>query len=199
MRLERYHRMLSQLAETGKVFACNCSRADIQRGSSDGQYPGYCRDKGLPLDTPDAAWRLRTEKDDVAAWNDGILGMQRVELFNRVRDFIVRRRDGLPAYQLASVCDDEEYGINLIVRGMDLIDSTAAQLRLAAVLGLETFRSCRFYHHPLLQDESGEKLSKSAGSQSLKAMRAEGILAADLRRMAADWYRRFLPAADLIL
>src|SRR6187402_2066820 len=69
MRMDRYRRALSQLAETGKVFACNCSRADIQRGSSDGQYPGYCRDKGLPLDTPDAAWRFRTEKDDVAAWN----------------------------------------------------------------------------------------------------------------------------------
>jgi glutamyl-tRNA synthetase len=192
-RLQDYDAMLGQLAATGKVFACTCSRADIAQLDADGQYPGSCRDKGLPLDSKNAAWRFRTDQGDTAAWQDGICGAQQVSLYQRQRDFVIRRRDGLPAYQVASLSDDIAYGINMIVRGIDLIDSTAAQLHLAAALEITPFLQCRFYHHPLLQNEAGEKLSKSAGSSSLKAMREAGVSGEDIRQIAAAWYAPFLP------
>ena len=191
-RLTKYDELLDGLATSGKMFACTCSRAEIQRGSTDGQYPGYCRDKALPLDTKNAAWRFRTEPGDVIAWQDAICGPLEVSLYGQARDFVIRRRDGLPAYHVASLCDDADYGINLIVRGVDLLESTAVQLHLAASLGITSFLNCRFYHHPLLQNEAGEKLSKSAGSSSLKALREAGMPGDELHLMAAEWYRSFL-------
>jgi glutamyl-tRNA synthetase len=88
-------------------------------------------------------------------------------------DFVVRRRNGLPAYQVASLADDLHYGINLVVRGVDLLPSTAAQLFLAGQLPPNAFPKAVFYHHPLLKDEGGQKLSKSAGSASLLALREQ--------------------------
>ncbi len=191
--LPGYTGTLAELVRKGRVFACECSRRQLQQDSRDGQYPGTCRDKGIPLDRPGVSWRFRTGRSETVRWNDMILGAVEVDLFAENRDFVIRRRDGIPAYHIASLCSDVGHEINLIVRGGDLIGSTAAQLLLAQELNWQAFLSCHFFHHPLILDERGEKLSKSAGSQSLKAMRAEGILAADLRRMAADWYRQFLP------
>jgi glutamyl-tRNA synthetase len=189
-RLETYYAILAQLAATGRVFACTCSRAEVSQAG--GQYPGTCRDKGLPLDTEHAAWRFRTDEGESVTWEDGICGMQRISLYSHQRDFIIRRRDGLPAYHIASLCDDAAYRINMIVRGMDLIGSTAAQLYLAAALDMKAFLQCDFYHHPLLQNEAGEKLSKSAGSSSLKAMRDQGASGDELRRAAAEWYAKLI-------
>src|SRR5687767_13683968 len=104
-RLKDYELLLERLAVTGKAFACTCSRAELSAGSKDGQYTGACRDKAIPLDTPNAAWRLRTEGDDVSVWTDSICGVQTISLHKHVRDFIIRRRDGLPAYHIASLCD----------------------------------------------------------------------------------------------
>lgn len=193
-RLAHYDSILQGLAASGRVFACTCSRAALVQHSEDGQYPGTCRERCLPLDTPDAAWRFRTDIHDLIRWEDGILAQQVVSVHSHARDFIVRRRDGLAAYHVASLCDDVDYDINLVVRGEDLLYSTAAQRLLADVLGLEGFLHCRFYHHPLLKNEAAEKLSKSTGSYSLKAAREAGIGAAEIRRMAEGWYGQFMPA-----
>ncbi len=187
-RLHEYDALLERLAGTGKVFACVCTRADVARRSSDGQYDGACRERSIPLQTPGAAWRFRTEDGDVVHWTDGIAGPQSVSLYRHARDFVVRRADGLPAYHVASLSDDAAYGVNLIVRGADLLHSTAAQLRLAQALHLDPFLQCSFYHHPLLLDGAGGKLSKSAGSMSLQALRESGISGGEIRRQAAEWY-----------
>ena len=87
---------------------------------------------------------------------------------------MVRRRNGLPAYPLASLCDDLHFGINAVVRGEDLLGSTAQQLYLAQRLGEPAFAKSIFVHHPLLQDEHGSKLSKSEGALALRTLRANG-------------------------
>jgi glutamyl-tRNA synthetase len=89
-------------------------------------------------------------------------------------DFLVWGKDGLPAYQLACVVDDQAQAIDLVVRGSDLLPSSGAQAWLAERIGAERFRNAAFLHHPLLLSEDGGKLSKSAGSESLQSWRARG-------------------------
>jgi glutamyl-tRNA synthetase len=101
-------------------------------------------------------------------------GLLHIPLDKEIKDFVIRRRDGIPAYQIVSLADDIDQDINLIIRGDDLLSSTAAQLYLASLIGAEGFAETTFYHHPLLYDELGHKLSKSSGSPSLKAMRESG-------------------------
>lgn len=191
-RLPAYNELLERLAGTGLVFACECSRKDLQQHSEDGQYTGTCMEKNIPLNTPGSAWRILTPPGSMIYFEDGIKGHQTLALRKTQRHFIIRRRDGLPAYQVASLCDDMSYGINTIVRGEDLLTSTGAQLYLAQVLGLESFRKTQFYHHPLLTDAAGEKLSKSAGSTSLRAVRELGVSGSSVRQGAEDWYKSFL-------
>jgi glutamyl-tRNA synthetase len=102
-------------------------------------------------------------------------------------DFVVRKKDGDPAYQLASVIDDEYFGVDLIVRGMDLWPSTLAQLYLARVLGRNKFMETTFYHHPLITGPGGDKLSKSAGATSIQYLRKEGRSSGDVYTMLAAW------------
>jgi glutamyl-tRNA synthetase len=98
-----------------------------------------------------------------------------VDLHETMRDFIVRRKDGIPSYQIASLVDDAYFRINTIVRGSDLLPSTAAQRWLAEnLLSQNDFLDGSFVHHGLLPDSDGRKLSKSDGSTSLKAMRESG-------------------------
>ena len=88
-----------------------------------------------------------------------------------IGDFVIRRRDGLPAYQIASIMDDIDMGVNLIVRGSDLISSTGAQLFLAKCLKDSFFTNAHFVHHTLMKNQAGKKLSKSSGGHSLKSLR----------------------------
>lgn len=193
LRMQRYNEVLEQLAATGLVFACECTRKDLQLYNNGGRYAGTCLNKDIPLDKADVAWRINTPPATaISIFNDHIAGPLRLDLWDTQRHFIVRRRDGLPAYQVASLCDDVTYGITTIVRGADLLTSTGAQLYLAKLMGFETFLSVNFYHHPLLQDEQGVKLSKSAGSTSLKALRKAGTSATEIRAAAARWYQLFL-------
>jgi glutamyl/glutaminyl-tRNA synthetase len=167
-RLPLYEAALQQLVNAGALYACTCSRADIIRRSPDGHYPGTCRNKSLPLDTPGAAWRLRTDDDTTLTveLRDGASVQE--SLPTAQHDFIVRKKDGFPAYQLSSVVDDRHFGIDLIVRGEDLWESTLAQLYLARTLGWNDFLETTFIHHGLLRDEAGGKLSKSAGAASFR-------------------------------
>jgi glutamyl/glutaminyl-tRNA synthetase len=193
LRIERYETMLEHLVATGLVFACECSRKDLQLHNDKGQYAGTCLDKRISLNTPNVAWRIQTPcESSISNFHDRITGPVQLALWDFQRHFIIRRRDSLPAYQLASLCDDVDYRINTIVRGADLLTSTAAQLYLATLLGLESFLASGFYHHPLLKDEHGAKLSKSAGSSSLRALRRAGGSADEIRAEAARWYQSFL-------
>jgi glutamyl-tRNA synthetase len=162
-RLDLYIHALEILKGTGNVFACSCSRADIARLSADGAYPGTCRHKGLPLDGKETSWRLRTGTDAVAGG-----------LPPSMKDFMIRKKDGFPSYQLTSVVDDQHFGIDLVVRGEDLLPSTLAQTYLSRLLPGNPFAESHFVHHPLLTEPSGSKLSKSAGAQSIRYLRKEG-------------------------
>lgn len=166
LRLPLYFNVLERLREKGLLFACRKSRRDLAPYGN--AYPPGFRDQGLSLEDPDVAWRLKTPP-----------GLA-------LRDFAVRRRDGVPAYQVASVADDLYFGITHVIRGADLAESTDAQRFLARCLGEDKFLKINFLHHPLIINEHGEKLSKSAGASSLKALREGGGGAeAVFRRVAA--------------
>ena len=179
-RLPLYNMYLDKLCQNGKVYACNCSRKKLNSGA-----PCNCFDKKLPLDTPDATWRFVTgeESIEVKSYNGEMIS---AALPTEMRNFIVRKKDGFPAYQLTSVADDLFYGADLIVRGNDLWPSTLAQHVLAKALGRDDFGNITFYHHPLLTTTSGEKLSKSAGDTSVKYLREHGSSPAVIYSMIAQ-------------
>jgi glutamyl/glutaminyl-tRNA synthetase len=183
-RMELYRGALSALRERDVLFACNCSRAQIAREAAGGAYPGTCRDKGLSLDAPDVSWRVRTDMSQelVVRGLDGVAFAGLPD--GSMKDFVVRKKDGFPAYQLTSIVDDLHFGVDLIVRGQDLWSSTLAQQYLARLLpGAGAFAEACFYHHDLLTEEGGSKLSKSAGATSIQFLRKEGRLAEDIYKM----------------
>jgi glutamyl-Q tRNA(Asp) synthetase len=150
------------------VYACGCSRKEIADSrigiASDGAavYPGTCR-QGLAPGRAPRAWRLRVP-DEVITFEDRWMGTVRQRLATEVGDFVLRRADGFWAYQLAVVVDDADQGITDIVRGADLLDSTARQVYLQRLLHLPT---PRYMHVPVLTNVIGEKLSKQTGAQAL--------------------------------
>jgi glutamyl/glutaminyl-tRNA synthetase len=199
-RLALYRRALGELEASGSLFACVCSRTQLSRT------PCTCKDKGLPLNTRDAAWRLDTSiprQLKVKVWPAGatVAGATDAAALSPdpatgttlpadMQDFVVRKKDGFPAYQLTSVLDDLHYGIDLIVRGADLWPSTLAQLYLSAVLPPDVlpadmlprvaFGQIHFHHHSLLSGPEGEKLSKSAGATSVHYLRRQGKTPSDI-------------------
>jgi glutamyl-tRNA synthetase len=164
-RMALYYEALTKLCNKGVVFACTCSRQQIKNSQ-----PCTCLEKHIPLDTENAAWRLvtGTKELEIRNYAGEII---HAALPTEMQNFVIRRRDGIPAYQLASVVDDLHYDIDLVVRGQDLWSSTIAQHELALVLGESRFSQIRFHHHPLLIGPSGQKLSKSAGSTSIRYLR----------------------------
>jgi glutamyl-Q tRNA(Asp) synthetase len=156
-----YAAALAQLRERGRVFPCACTRrelADSRLGvASDGAtiYPGTCRD-GLPAGRAGRAWRLRVDQA-LVQFVDLVQGAIECNLNREVGDFVLRRADGLFAYQLAVVVDDAEAGITHIVRGADLLASTPRQIFLQRCLGLPT---PDYAHLPVVLNAAGEKLSK---------------------------------------
>lgn len=151
-RLARYQDVFNQLLAQNTVYGCACTRRQL---AGHGPYPGTCS-KGLaPGQTP-RAWRLRVPAG-VTYFDDRWLGPQRQDVMAQVGDFIIKRADGLWAYQFVVVIDDGDQGITDIVRGADLLDSTARQQVLANLLGLQ---APRVMHVPLVLDEAGHKLSK---------------------------------------
>lgn len=177
-RLERYRDLLHALAARAHLFVCTCSRSEIMARSASGLYPGTCRGRrtlegGVPV-------RIHVPPETHVPVAD-----TRIPLCREMGDFLLWRRGGLPAYQLASLADDLDHRITLIVRGRDLLPSTAAQLFLAGQLGEEGFRRTRFIHHPLLTSRAGRKLSKSDNALSLTAMRAGGVTAGAIYRLTA--------------
>jgi len=173
-RLKLYQKALHQLQESGKVFACNCSRLQIRRVNPDESYPGTCCKKNIALDTPHTSWRLHTDLLTPLTVNNWPSGAIQACLPPAMQHFVVRKKDGYPAYQLSSVVDDMHFGVNLIVRGEDLWASTLAQHYLTGALGENAFQQIEFYHLGLLMGAGGAKLSKSAGAMSVRYLREQG-------------------------
>jgi glutamyl/glutaminyl-tRNA synthetase len=183
-RMDLYTHALQTLAANEHVFACVCSRSQIVKENPDGIYPGTCRDKGIPPDTKNACWRLRTRADTELTVKTTV-GAVKAKLPAEMTDFVVKRKDGFPAYQLTSVVDDIHFGIDLIVRGQDLWPSTLAQLYLSSLLGQNPFPETLFHHHPLLLESTGKKLSKSEGAMSVQYLRKQYKKPADIYTLIA--------------
>lgn len=165
LRMPLYREAMKDLLISSQTFRCHCSRKQIMERSEDGQYPGTCYDKhGI---VPPYAVRLKTPCPCSVRVHDITTKDHVVDLCQLMKDFIIWRRDDLPAYQLASLVDDLHYGINFIVRGRDLLPSTAAQLYLAKQLGYKSFEQSAFVHHALIM-ENGQKMSKSQQSNPVR-------------------------------
>jgi glutamyl-tRNA synthetase len=179
---ELYDAAIERLRERGVLYECFCSRADVRRAASaphgpDGPlYTGVCRD----LSASERAQRrsrgrepsLRARMEGAVAFRDDLAGPQSETLEVATGDIVLRRSDGVVAYQLAVVVDDAAQGVTHVVRGADLLDSTARQLQLYQLLGLEPVPG--HAHVPLLLGPDGERLSKRHGAVGLAELRAQG-------------------------
>lgn len=166
-----YQAALDQLVARGLAYPCACSRKDIEEALAaqgrprvrgrEAPYPGTCRDglKGRAA----RGWRMRVPAG-VVHWEDRRLGPQQQDVSAEVGDFVLKRADGLWAYQLAVVVDDAEQSVTHVVRGEDLADNTARQLLLQRALGLP---APVYLHTPLVLGANGEKLSKQNGASAL--------------------------------
>jgi glutamyl-Q tRNA(Asp) synthetase len=158
-----YDAAFDRLRETGQLFPCWCSRSDLA-ASGDMHRDGRCVAAPDPAREP--AWRLRVPDVEIT-FDDGLQGLQRQDLRAHAGDFVIRRVEGLYSYQLACVVDDAFQGITEVVRGCDLLDSTARQIWLQRCLGLPT---PAYLHLPLALDAEGRKLSKSSQARPVDAV-----------------------------
>jgi glutamyl-Q tRNA(Asp) synthetase len=182
---DAYAAALQNLVNQGWAYPCGCSRKEIESAQavarhSAAVYPGTCRE-GLQ-GKPARAWRLNVQAVQTALglpaithWHDRRLGSQQQNVCEEVGDFVLRRADGLWAYQLAVVVDDAAQGITHVVRGEDLADNTARQIVLQAALGLPT---PHYLHTPLVLGANGEKLSKQNGALALNLQTPQAVLSA---------------------
>jgi glutamyl-tRNA synthetase len=206
-RMELYQAAFEKLRAGGHLFPCICSRKDIQSAAraphaedeNEPVYPGTCRDKfevrsekgevrlvardGSHL-APHAShltfsWRFRVPDGEAVSFVDGNFGAQSFVAGKDFGDFAVWRRDGVPSYQLACVVDDEAMQITEVVRGADLLKSTARQLLLYRAMGLTP---PEFYHCELMKDEAGVRLAKRHDALSLRALKEKGASPESLRQ-----------------
>lgn len=184
----RFYKMAFELLRSeDKIFPCYCSRKDILSAASAPHnesvnmnvanvYPGTCRSKTATSNRYTGqnrlpAWRYLVPETTIS-FTDQIMGPVSQKIHLEVGDFVIRRSDNLFAYQLAVVVDDALMAITDVVRGVDLLDSTARQIELYKAMG---FNIPRFWHVPLMHDDKGKRLSKRDGSDSLKSLRDQGF------------------------
>ncbi len=182
-RMAIYRAAFEQLRTKGLVYPCSCSRQDVMRalaaphaGEEEPVYPGTCRNKPaseFDFTRQKISWRFRVPDGDVVQFCDGGFGPQRFVAGKDFGDFVIWRHDDLPAYQLSVVVDDAEMKITEVVRGADLLLSTARQLLLFRALG---WQSPDYFHCPLMTDENGVRLAKRHDALSLRALRGQGDL-----------------------
>lgn len=186
----RYQEALEQLQADGLVYPCGCTRKEIADSllhaharNTTLAYPGTCRN-GLH-GKPARAWRLRVPDGDTAVitFEDGWQGSQTQNLATEVGDFVLRRADDQWAYQLAVVVDDADAAITHIVRGADLMDSTARQIYLQHCLGVPT---PTYLHVPVVTNDQGEKLSKQNGATALETDKPLDALSAAARHLGLE-------------
>ena len=210
-RMDFYRAALEQLRAANFIYPCTCSRKDIQaatrapHANDDDEpiYPGTCRDKNLKLKVESCkldelprepetfnvqpatkfSWRFRVPDGEIISFTDENLGEQKFVAGKDFGDFVVWRGDDVPAYQLACVADDAAMRITEVVRGADLLVSTARQVLLYRALGL---MPPDFFHCELMLDESGARLAKRHDALSLRTLRMRGISPVELR---SGWRR----------
>jgi glutamyl-tRNA synthetase len=203
-RTAHYGAAFEQLKSGGAIYPCVCSRNDVLRsvaaphvGEDEPIYPGTCRPtlppaskvvsgpERLSKPKPEARsrvnWRFRVPDGEAIEFFDEHFGRQWFVAGKDFGDFVIWRHDELPAYQLAVVVDDAAMRITEVVRGEDLLRSKARQLLIYRALG---FEPPKFYHCPLLCDESGQRLAKRHAALSLRALRQRGMKPEELR---AEW------------
>jgi glutamyl-tRNA synthetase len=179
-RMGLYNEALKHLQDNGLIYACNCSRKQLSETIC------HCYEKHLPLTANNVSWRLITSPTNgliIKNYNGELI---QAELPVDMDNFVVRKKDGFPSYQLTSVIDDLRYRVDVVVRGQDLWQSTLAQHELASALGAADFMQKTFYHHPLIKDSAGNKLSKSAGATSIKYLREQGKSAGDVYNLIGN-------------
>jgi len=187
-----------KLRDGGFIYPCTCSRKDLERALSaphealhaaalpgpddEIPYPGICRDKirtAHDYDSPGGvSWRFKVPEGQTISFDDGHFGAQHFVAGHDFADFLLWRRDDIPAYQLAVVVDDEAMQINEVVRGADLLRSTARQLLLIHALG---YSIPAYFHCPLLLDEKNIRLAKRHDALSLRNVREQGVKAEQLQ------------------
>ena len=214
-RIPAYEAAFNQLSARGRIYPCACTRREIadsvlaahgQFPDGERPYPGTCRHGITPGRTP-KSWRFLTTSEPIT-FHDRWCGLQTQQVSEQVGDFVVRRADGIWAYQLAVVVDDAAQNVSDIVRGQDLLSSTARQHQLAAALGVAT---PSVMHVPLVVDERGLKLSKQNGAPAIDTNQPLGALTSAWHHLGlgevvatdvpsfwsnatAAWARRFYPA-----
>lgn len=179
---DAYVAALTRLQSTHRVYICTCSRKEI--GGE--RYPGTCRSRRLaPGETAPLDAGIRVELDAAPErFEDGALGTIVQTPAEQCGDLLLKDRDGNWTYQFAVTVDDMNDGVDLVIRGMDLLSSTGRQIKLARMLGRTA--PTAFYHHPLIVNADGEKLSKASGDMGVRESRAAGELpAAVIGRAAA--------------
>lgn len=187
-RLPMYRAAMDQLRASGVVYPCWCSRQDVWRSASaphasdeEPIYPGTCRAlAGAPSGRP-PCWRFRVPDGETISFQDLARGPRQWIAGKDFGDFVVWRQDGVPSYQLAVTVDDAAMAITEVVRGEDLLLSTARQILLYRALRLPI---PAFYHCPLMRDEHGRRLAKRDNARSLRTLRALGLSPSQIR---AEW------------
>lgn len=180
-RKEFYLAAWRKLRDAGAIYPCTCSRKDLaasagapHNADDEPLYPGKCRGRGdgRSFEKPAGVnWRFCVPDGEQISFADQHLGPQQFTAGRDFGDFVVWRRDDVPAYQLAVVVDDEAMKISEVVRGADLLKSTARQLLLYQALGL---KSSEFYHCDLVRDETGARLAKRHDALSIRKLRESG-------------------------
>jgi len=201
-RLPLYHAAWRSLLQKGAIYPCQCSRKDLERSTQapheaanpepddEPVYPGTCRpdgrqpdhsialpEQGADLSPAGVNWRFRVPDGEAVEFEDGYFGPQRFVAGRDFGDFLVWRRDDVPAYQLAVVVDDAAMRITEVVRGADLIKSTARQILLYRALGLP---QPLWYHCPLVTDALGHRLAKRHDALALRTLRERGVTAGEI-------------------
>lgn len=176
-RSEIYADALTRLARADRAYRCWCSRAEVARAASaphvgeEGPvYPGTCREGGVPKPGRSPAWRFRVEPG-VEHFVDAVRGPCSQDVEHEVGDFLIQRLDGVASYQLAVVVDDALSGITHVLRGDDLLSSTARQLQLQRALG---YARVEYAHVPLMLQADGKRLAKRDGASTVAGLRELG-------------------------
>ena len=180
-----YRDAVNELTSRGLVYACDCTRREIEErsrrtGGDELWYSGRCRDRGLTLGDG-SGWRVRMEPG-VERFVDDLLGPQEQDPSEQCGDVLIRDRLGNWTYQFAVSVDDFRQGIDLVIRGIDLLPSTGRQIRLARLLGRA--RPAAFRHHPLIMKTVDQKLSKSDGDTGIRDLRAQGSTPDRIKQLA---------------
>jgi glutamyl-tRNA synthetase len=188
-RTDFYRAGFEELQRRGRVYPCYCSRRDIlgalqapHAGEEEPVYPGICRSavkKMQPNGSRPPSWRFQVTDGEAVEFQDRSCGRQRFVAGRDFGDFVVWRHDGVPSYQLAATLDDAAMRMTEVVRGEDLLLSTARQLLLYRALELE---APAFYHCPLMTNQTGQRLAKRDDALSLRALRRQGLDPGAIRR-----------------